>query len=230
MRISIIGIGRMGRVLAVRLAKAADLTLYDVDGKQLAKVAAAVGAKNSASLEEAAVSDAIILALPDRDVIRCLKELNHIRRSSLVVINVATNVAQTVLEDAAAPHVHCISAKFVGHAAEMAAGARPVIIIDERAAELVPLAKNIFSHVGEVLTGNSDLVSVINTIAAEKAIEAAVLIEENLRQRGFADPAIAKSAVGQVAAGIVKAYAADDLGPFAREIVHSVKKKLAAKA
>jgi hypothetical protein len=216
----------MGRILAVRLAETTELTLYDVNSKQLDKVAAAIGAKAGASLEEVALSDAVILALPDREVIDCLKEFNQIRRSAITVINVATNVAQSVLEHTAAPHVHCISAKFIGHAGEMASGARPVIIVHSEPAELVSLATEIFSHVGDVLTGNSDVVTTINTIAAEKAIEAAVLIEESLRMRGFSDPAIAKSAIGQVAAGIVKAYAADDLGPFAREIVHSVKKKL----
>jgi pyrroline-5-carboxylate reductase len=226
MQIGIVGIGRMGRVLAVRLAEAAELTLYDVKLDQLAEVAAATGAKAGASLEEAVLGDAVILALPDREVIDCLKELNQIRHSPITVINVATNVAQSVLEHTAAPHVRCISAKFIGQAGEMAAGARPVIVVHEKPEELVALTVEIFSHVGDVLTGNSDVVTTINTIAAEKAIEAAVLIEESLRMKGFSNPAIAKSAIGQVAAGIVKAYAADNLGPFAREIVHSVKKKL----
>ncbi|MDF2501289.1 MAG: hypothetical protein K0Q77_2003 [Anaerosporomusa subterranea] len=226
MRIGIVGIGRMGRVLAVKLAEVAELTLYDVNSDRLAKVAAATGAKVGASLEEAALGDAVILALPDREVIDCLKDFNQIRRSPITVINVATNVAQSVLEHTAAPHVHCISAKFISQAGEMAAGARPVIIVHDTPEELVPLTTEIFAHVGDVLIGNSDVVTTINTVAAEKAIEAAVLIEESLRMKGFSNPAIAKSAVGQVAAGIVKAYAADNLGPFAREIVHSVKKKL----
>lgn len=216
----------MGRILAVRLAEANDLTLYDVNKEQLVKIAAATGAKAGDSLEEAAHSDAVILALPDREVIDCIKEFNQIRRNPITVINVATNVAQSVIEHTAAPHVRCISAKFVGHAGEMAGGARPVIIVHDKPAELVPLTTEIFSYVGDVMTGNSDVVTTINTLAAEKAIEAAVLIEESLRMKGFSDPAIAKSAVGQVAAGIVKAYASDNLGPFAREVVRSVKKKL----
>lgn len=226
MRIGIVGIGRMGRVLAVRLAGVADLILFDVNTDQLVKVAAATGAKVGNSLEETAVGDAVILALPDREVIDCIKEFNQVRRSPITVINVATNVAQSVLEHSAAPHVRCTSAKFIGHAGEMAAGARPVIIVHEKPEELVPLTTEVFAHVGDVIVGNSDLVTTINTVAAEKAIEAAVLIEESLRMKGFSDPAISKSAVGQVAAGIVKAYAADNLGPFAREIVRSVKKKL----
>lgn len=226
MRIGIVGIGRMGRVLAVRLAGVSELTLYDVNKEQLEKIAAATGAKVAGNLAEAALGDAVILALPDREVIDCLKEFNQLRRSPISVINVATNVAQSVLEHTAAPHVRCISAKFIGHAGEMAAGERPVIIVHDKPEDMVALATSIFSHVGEVLTGNSDVVTLINTVAAEKAIEAAVLIEENLRMKGISDLAIAKAAIGQVAAGIVKAYASDNLGPFAREIVRSVKRKL----
>lgn len=226
MRVGIVGVGRMGRVLAVRLANAVDLALFDVNAEQLTKIAAATGAKAGANLAEAALCDAVILALPDREVIDCLKEFNQMRRSQITVINVATNVAQSVIEHTAAPHVRCISAKFIGHAGEMAAGSRPVIVVHDNPTELVQITTEIFSHVGDVLVGNSDVVTTINTIAAEKALEAAVMIEENLRIRGFADPAIAKSAIGQVAAGIVKAYATDNLGPFAREIVRAVKKKL----
>jgi hypothetical protein len=36
-----------------------------------------------------------------------------------VVINIATNVAQHVLEEAAGKQMKCISAKFIGHAGEM---------------------------------------------------------------------------------------------------------------
>lgn len=226
MRIGIVGIGRMGRVLAVRLAEVAELTLYDVCIDQMIKVAAATGAKPAESLAEAASGDAVILALPDREVIDCIKEFNQIRHKPIAVINVATNVAQSVLEQMAATHVRCISAKFIGHAGEMAAGERPVIIVHHQPEELVPLTTEIFSYVGDVLTGNSDMVTLINTIAAEQAIEAAVRIEDSLHRKGIHDPAIARSAVGQVAAGIVKAYAADNLGPFAREIVRSVKKNL----
>lgn len=226
MRIGIVGIGRMGRVLAVRLAETEELTLFDVNTDDLVRVAAATGAKAGRNLEEAAQGDAVILALPDREVIDCIKEFNQMRRGPIHVINIATNVAQSVLEHSSAPHVLCTSAKFISQAGEMAGGARPVIIVHDKPQELAELATEIFSKVGDVLVGNSDVVTMINTVAAEKAIEAAVLIEESLRIKGFSDPAISKSAIGQVAAGIVKAYAADNLGPFAREIVRSVRKRL----
>ena len=84
----------------------------------------------------------------------------------------------------------------------------------------------IFQVVGQVIVGRADIVHTINTIAAEKALEAAVGIEEALKEEHITEPTIIKSAIKQVAAGILKAYADEDMGPFAREIVQSVKNKM----
>lgn len=142
----------------------------------------------------------------------------------LVVINIATNVAQHVLEETAAKQVKCIGVKFIGHAGEMSLGLNPVIIIDDRPEELVGFAKEVFAPVGQLVVGKADIVSLINTMSAEKALEAAVNIEEGLK--GIASPEIINSAIRQVAAGILKAYADRDLGPFARQVVHAVRSKL----
>jgi hypothetical protein len=69
------------------------------------------------------------------------------------------------------------------------------------------------------------MVTAINTIAAEKAVEAGVLIEETLKAEGYNDPVMIQSAISQVGAGILKAYANNDLGPFAQEVAQKVKMK-----
>lgn len=225
MQVGLIGIGRMGKVLAHRLARHVDLTLYDRDPEFLATVAKELGLPTAASLEDIAVLGTVILAVPDPEVINCIKEFNQLRQS-LVVINIATNVAQHVLDESSSKQVRCIGVKFVGHAGEMALGLDPVIIINEKPPELVPLARSIFESVGPVVVGKADLVTYINTTAAEKALEAAVYIEEGLRQQGVSEQQIIKSAIRQVAAGVLKAYADQDLGPFARQIVRAVRAKM----
>ena len=143
----------------------------------------------------------------------------------MIAISVATNVAQHVLAETAARHVKCIGVKFVGHAGEMALGLDPVIIVNDRPGELSVLAAELFAAAGQVVIGKADVVGYINTVAAEKALEAAVAIEEGLQLQGVTHPAIIKSAIRQVAAGILKAYADQDLGPFARQIVRAVRAK-----
>ncbi len=230
MQIGLIGIGRMGKVLAEKFAAASmDVTVFDRDLAYAEQVAGELGIRAAGSMEEMAELGTVVLAVPDREVISCIKDFNQIKRP-LTVINIATNVAQHVLEETAAGHVRCIGVKFVGQAAEMALGSRPVIIVNDRPVDLVQEAKAIFESAGQVFVGKADIVTAINTIAAEKVLEAAVHIEDSLRRQGVTEPAVVKSAIRQVAAGILKAYADDNLGPFAREIVRAVQAKMSQSA
>lgn len=224
MQIGLVGVGRMGRVLAKLLAGHVELCLFDRNVEQMNQVATECQGITVNSLEEIVKMQTIILAVPDHEVVSCIKVFNQIK-SPMRVINIATNVAQHMLEQIAAPHVRCMGIKFIGQADEIGRGETPVIIINESPADLVPEMVEIFQNVGTVLVGRADVVHLINTIAAEKALEAAVGIEEKLKQHNISEPVMIKSAIGQVAAGIMKAYANGNMGPFAREIIQAVKKK-----
>lgn len=223
--VGLIGVGRMGKVLSRKLSGHVKLKIFDRDESRLQAVAEEIGIPTAASLEELAELGTIILVVPDREVISLIKDFNQMERA-LIIINVATNVARHVLVATASPQVQCIGAKFIGQAKEIAMGAEPVILVDERPAELAALVQEVFAPVGKIVTGNADAVTYINTQAAEKALTAAVLIEETLRSQPYANADVIKSAISQVAAGILKAYAEDDLGPFAREIVRAIRAKL----
>lgn len=223
--VGLIGVGRMGKVLSKKLAGHVKLKIFDRDESQLQAVAEEIGIPTATSLEELAELGTIILVVPDREVISLIKDFNQMERT-LIIINVATNVARHVLAATASPQVKCIGAKFIAQAREIAMGAEPVILVDERPAELAALVQEVFAPVGKIIIGNADAVTYINTQAAEKALTAAVLIEETLRCQPYANADVIKSAISQVAAGILKAYAEDDLGPFAREIVRAIRAKL----
>ena len=225
MKIGLVGIGRMGSVLATILADHCELYLFDKNTTRMNLVAEGLSASVANDLKEIAKIKLIVLALPDREVITCIKEFNQLNKP-ITVMNIATNVGQHTLNSIAASHVKCISVKFIGHAGEMAFGERPVIIVNQTPKELVPIAVDVFQLIGQVIVGDADVVQKINTIAARKAIEAAVSIERELKDNKVTDPEIIKSAIRQVGAGIMRSYADDNLGPFAQEIVHSVRTKL----
>lgn len=224
MKIGLVGIGRMGRVLAGLLARQVDLCLFDQNRKQMKMIAEELGVSTADTLEEITEADVVILAVPDLEVVSCIKIFNGVHKP-LSVINIATNASQEMLNHIAAPHIQCICAKFVGHADEIALGYLPLIIVNQSPEELVAQTVKIFELVGQVIIGKADLVCTINTIAAQKAVEAAVGIENLLKEKKIENPAIIKSAIGQVAAGIIRAYADGNMGPFAREIVQSVQNK-----
>lgn len=225
MDVGLVGVGRMGEVLARKLAGHVNLYLLDRDLCRIQQLAAELNVSVANNLAEIAQLGRVILAVPDREVISCIKDFNEMKQP-LVVINVATNVAQRVLNEIAASHIKCIGVKLIAHAGEMALGLEPVIIVNERPPELVNEAVALFQPVGKVVVGRADVVSSVNIAAAEAALAAAVQIEENLHLQGITDPVIIKSAIRQVAAGILKAYANNDLGPFARDVVQALKAKL----
>lgn len=224
MKIGLVGVGRMGRVLANMLASHVELWIFDRNIEAMNQLALELNVATVSNLEDILQVETVILAVPDHEVVSCIKVFNQIK-TPIRVINIATNVDQPMLEKMAAPHVKCICVKLIGHADEIGLGQRPVIIVNESPADLVPEMVEVFQHVGQVLVGRADVVHLINTIAAEKALEAAVGIEESLKNRQITEPLMIKSAIRQVAGGILKAYADGNMGPFAREIVQSVKNK-----
>jgi len=225
MGIGLVGVGRMGAVLAKMLSGQMEICLFDRNPERMNVVAKQLNVSTVNTLEEIVKMRTIILAVPDKEVVSCIKIFNTIKEP-ITVINIATNVSQHIIEKMAAPHVKCICIKFIGHADEMALGLKPVIIVNQYPTDIVPQMVEIFQMVGQVLVGRADVVHTINTIAAVKAIEAAVGIEEALKQHKITDPDIVKSAIRQVGAGILKAYAYGNLGFFAQEVVESVKCKI----
>ncbi|MBP2645832.1 MAG: oxidoreductase coenzyme F420-dependent [Firmicutes bacterium] len=222
MRIGIIGTGRMGKELVRRLADKVYLVVFDRNPAILKEVAKEYNVSTATGIEEVAKSCSIvILAIPDKEVSGCIRAINkwHLPIS---LINIATNISQSELEQIAAPEIRCINVKIVGHAGEMALGLAPVILVSREPKDLAAVAKQLFAPVGQVVIGDPDVVRFINTIATEQALAAAVNIEEKLLDCGISDDDIIRGAIRQVGAGVMKAYADQELGPFARELVRNI--------
>ena len=223
MRIGMIGAGRMGRILAARMALEHEVVMYDADVSGAKKVADALRLTAVASLAEMNV-DAVVLAVPDSAVESCIMKLRDVDKP-WTVFSVATNISREMLAAMAEEKVSCLNVKIIGHAGEMSRGQNPVVVIDEGAIDMVRRAQQIFASVGTVLVGNADQVKRINSVATEEALKAAVAIERELLLAGITDPEKLRGALSQVAPGVLRSYAEDDLGPFARGIVKALHDK-----
>ncbi len=223
MRIGMIGAGRMGRILAARMALEHEVVMYDADVSGAKKVADALRLTAVASLAEMNV-DAVVLAVPDSAVESCIMKLRDVDKP-WTVFSVATNISREMLAAMAEEKVSCLNVKIIGHAGEMSRGQNPVVVIDEGAIDIVRGAQQIFASVGTVLVGNADQVKRINSVATEEALKAAVAIERELLLAGITDPEKLRGALSQVAPGVLRSYAEDDLGPFARGIVKALHDK-----
>lgn len=217
MKVGIIGIGRMGKILAQRMAQRQEVFLYDADQAAAEAVAQALELQAAASLAGES-ADALVLAVPDAAVKPCIDMLLA-QQTTAMVFSVATNISREKLAEMAGPTLQCLNVKIIGHAGEMSRGVRPVIVADNIDPILAELACQLFASVGTVLVAEADLVKTINSVATEEALKAAVAIEQALCAAGIDDPAMIGGALSVVAPGVLKAYAEDDLGPFARGIV-----------
>ena len=227
MNITIVGSGRMGKILAAALASRHEVALYDADRESAASVAGSLKLRVLTTMAEA-VADAVVLAVPDKAVAACVAELARTGRA-WNVFSVATNISREMLAGMAGGGVRLLNVKIIGHAGEMSRGSRPVLVIDRGEADLVELARQVFAPVGALVVGAADQVQRINSVATAEALRAAVAVETGLQKEGITDPALVRGALAQVAPGVLRAYAEDDLGPFAREIVAKIRETEPAK-
>ena len=217
----------MGKILAAALASRHEVALYDADRESAASVAGSLKLRALATMAEA-VADAVVLAVPDKAVAACVAELARTGRA-WNVFSVATNISREMLAGMAGGGVRLLNVKIIGHAGEMSRGSRPVLVIDRGEADLVELARQVFAPVGALVVGAADQVQRINSVATAEALRAAVAVETALQKEGITDPALVRGALAQVAPGVLRAYAEDDLGPFAREIVAKIRETESAK-
>lgn len=223
MKIGVIGTGRMGRILAERMRAEHEVLLYDKDPNAASAAAVSLQLNVLPSMVEVDVG-ALVLAVPETEVKGCM-ELLLKHEITAMVFSVATNISREILMKMSGGKVRCLNVKIIGHAGEMSRGARPVVVVDQGEAELVEVAGQIFGLVGSIVMGDADMVKQINLIATQEALRAAVAIEKGLLAARITDPDMICGALSQVAPGVLKAFAEDDLGPFARGVVCSLRDK-----
>lgn len=223
MKAGIIGAGRMGKILAQRLAMQHEVFIYDADPAAVEAAAQALGLRAAASLTGEA-AEALVLAVPDAAVKPCI-EMLLAQQTTAVVFSVATNISREILAEMAGAALRCLNVKIIGHAGEMSRGGQPVIVVDKADPALAAVAAELFAPVGSVVVAEADLVKTINVIATEQALKAAVAIEQALCAAGIDDRAMLDGALSVVAPGVLKAYAEDDLGPFARKIIAALREE-----
>ena len=221
MKVGVIGVGRMGRILAERISTDHEVVLFDADIQGAAVVAESLKLTSIDSLSALKV-DAVVMAVPDNAVAPCLLSL-HESGKIFNVFSVATNISRETLAGLNREGIRCLNVKIIGHAGEMGRGAKPVIVIDRGNSEMIRVAKQLFANVGHVVAEDADQVKLINSVATEEALKAAVSIEKALMAAGISDAVMIRGALSQVAPGVLKAYAEDDLGPFARKIVKALR-------
>lgn len=223
MKIGIIGAGRMGKILAQRLSAEYQVVMFDSEGAALHAAMRTLNIESVTMIGNLDV-ECCILAVPDFAVELCMLELAQASKQ-MDVFCIATNCSRERIVAWSTDNLRGLNVKIIGHAGEMGRGAIPVVVVDQGAPDIVEAAKRIFKHIGIVIVGDADKVITVNTLATEEALRTAVALEDALCAVGIDNADMIRCAISHVAPGVMRAYAEDDLGPFARGIVSRLRDK-----
>jgi len=223
LKVTIVGAGRMGTALAVKLAKENELFVYDRDPGKTHMAAVMVGCRAAESLADCAQGDILILALPSEVMVEAVTELLPYLAPHHILVNVATTTPRSRIEAVVEDRCAVVSAKFIGHAKEIAGGEIPQIIVDAPVPAHGQQVAALFRAIGPVEFGDENIVQRLNTMAATEGIRAAWSIKRKMVEQGIPKQYFAV-AVRTVAAGTMKAYASGDAGPFVLDIINRLEK------
>lgn len=218
--IGVIGSGRMGRVLAGKLAPHYNLLVYDRDGEKAQEVAVTTGGR-ATDLEGVIGVPVMILALPAEAIPKAVEELLPYLRTNQLLVNIATTMQKTIIEEILKGRCPVVSAKIIGHAKEISGGEPPMVVIDAPDLALGQRVAAIFRHLGPTVFDQEDVVQRLNVLASTEGIKAALSIEEKMRKAGIPQQYLIPAIRG-VAAGTMKAFAAGDAGPFVQALIRQI--------
>lgn len=217
MKVLIIGAGRMGSLLTQKLSMCHLVKIYD---KNISKAQEVAEKLNTEVLEPENFKEAeiIILALPGEVVSHAVREMESYFKDGQILVNVATTGKTEDIERAINNKCPVISAKIIGHAKETMSGEPLVFLIDGNDHSAISMVCNLLGKIGKVQRGSEALVQTINTIATREGIKAAYRIQQEFNKLELPEDLL-ETAIRNVAAGAMKAYASGDAGDFAKSII-----------
>lgn len=220
----LIGVGRMGRLIANSLASDVDLVLAGRDLSRIDRVAREVGARTASLAAPLEDAEAVILALPTEATGKVLAEIAPRLPARTIVINVATAVLRKDLQQFV-PGDRLAAAKFVSHYYDMEAGGKSLIVVEAGTPETEERTRRLMGSCGPVVAGQEEWVLAANRLAAEEGVRASIRMQHRLRAAGVPESIISQAVTG-VAVGCIRAFMDGKLGPFGQAIADRVQAEL----
>ncbi|HWI60480.1 MAG TPA: NAD(P)-binding domain-containing protein [Symbiobacteriaceae bacterium] len=220
MRVYLVGVGRMGRVVARSLAPVVDLVLVGRDQEKLAAAAAEFGAGTAPLETDFAGAAAVILALPTESTADVLAAIAPRIPAEAVVINIATAVMRSSLNHLV-PDEQLAAAKFVAHYYDLEAGGKAMLVVEAGSPRTEAITKEIMGHCGPVVAGKEEWVLTTNRAATEEAVRLALRMRRRMEMAGI-PPEIIHQATTGVAVGSLRAFMDGRLGPFGQAVAERV--------
>jgi pyrroline-5-carboxylate reductase len=208
--VAIVGAGAMGSLLAFRIPGGYRKVIISRERGGAAQVADEVGGLASDQISAVRGCQVIFLAVPGAAVLPLLREMTpHVAENALVV-----NMAPDLFTgDLAAEHaaVRFAAAKVLGHADELAAGARGLVVLDHVDEEAEDRLRQLLEPVGPVMRGSETLVQEAGAAIMDVMTEARRNLLDRLSVLGLDGP-LAQVVLAGAAPGVLRSMAQLEAG------------------
>jgi pyrroline-5-carboxylate reductase len=220
--IGVVGVGRLGRSLCLRLRDRFDVYVHDRDirmGKQFAKQN---GLQFRYLGELSSAVEAIVLCVPANEVPAVLRCLELGDDAPPPCLDTATALDTTALADELAlERVRVLGCKPIGQFVAIRYGLPCVFVTASVAEDEQALLRAVAGPLGEVLAGDEAKVGEINRVATELALRFCVAFDEALQELG-AEPAWRRSALRSVAVGTILDFPPRGDNGYATELLERI--------
>lgn len=222
-KVAIVGTGRMGEAIATHIYSDVELTLLNRGSKQGKELAQTLHAHYSTDFSVLNQVDVILCCVPQGMTDKVIRKASRYASTGTIIINCSTKA--WIKDEVKKEHhqLHYVEAKIIGHAGSIKAGKRAYVIA-EADEDVRDNVTDIFSPLAEVVFDDPALVEKLNKVATEVGIKAAVQLDQQVRDKKLS-PEIKQILLENVCAGVMSAYARDDLGHFAKQIVEDLNSK-----
>ena len=192
MIISIVGVGRLGKCIAMGVKEKHLLILYDLDVSKIKHCEELKVGKRAANINKAIKGDIIFFALPPEAIIQILDKHYSSIPDSTLLVNLSTFLTQEELERKYKNN-NILSCKIIGEADEIEKGNKITCIINKmknKQSDKNKVVEQIMLRLGTVVYDNEKHYLDVNYLAAEAAMNGVLELAEKLKNKGLSKSVI----------------------------------------
>ncbi len=208
----------MGTIVAGQLPQDCETIIIDSNEDKARVLAQKTGGISSKDLAVAKDADVVMILLPTCAVEETVENLLDIVKDGSIIINMATAACIAEKLSRRRENISIVEAKVIGHAASMSCGEPAFLVVSCEKQARFEFIKSLFPGFAKVEQGDARLVEKINSLSSQEAITTAVRLRKQLKGMAIPEDWIIV-AIRTVCAGTMKAFAENDLGPFAEELI-----------
>lgn len=221
-RIGVLGAGRLGRVLARRLAGRFHVAVHDRDARLARQFAEPSGIDFLGADDLVRTSDLVALCIPGDQVVPWLLGLLPSSRAGGWFVNLATDLPTTALRrEPRLAGVRVVGLKPVAQFVSLSRGLPGLFVTTASDPSELALLEHVFSDLGRVVPGDEDIVGEVNRRATEAALR--FCLGWPLERSMPIDPDVAEAALKNVVVGTILDFPPDPANGYTARIIEAIR-------